>query len=252
MELAPNTQDDVLVSISRLSVRFDGEFVLENIDLTLYRHQILTLIGPNGSGKSTLVKTLIGAVKPAAGSLRVGAGLRIGYVPQRLHLDPTLPMTVKRFINLPHRQDPAAVERALDEAGAGHLLQATMSHLSGGQFQRVLLARALLTRPDILILDEATQGLDQRGTAEFYRRIEAVRQSYGCAVLMVSHDLNVVMRTADHVVCLNRTLCCEGKPEHVASSPDYQALFGEVLADDQGANPLALYRHHHEERANAG
>ncbi|WP_447554237.1 metal ABC transporter ATP-binding protein [Vreelandella sp. EE22] len=252
MGLAQYAQSDALVTVSRLNVRFGGERVLQDIDLTLYRHQVLTLIGPNGSGKSTLVKTLVGAITPTSGSVCVRAGQRIGYVPQRLHLDPTLPMTVKRFIDLPRRHDPRDVDRVLEEAGARHLLTATMSHLSGGQFQRVLLARALLARPDILILDEATQGLDQRGTAEFYQRIEAVRERYWCAVLMVSHDLNVVMRTADHVVCLNRTLCCEGKPERVASSPDYQALFGEALFDEKSANTLALYRHQHEGRADAG
>lgn len=247
MLLAQHAVNAAVLNVRQLNVRFGGQRILENINLELYRNQVVTLIGPNGSGKSTLVKTLVGAVKPDSGRVEIAPGCRIGYVPQRLHLDPTLPMTVKRFINLPRRHHSQDITKALQEADAENLMQATMSHLSGGQFQRVLLARALLSNPDILILDEATQGLDQRGTAEFYRRIDAVRRTYHCAVLMVSHDLHVVMRTANHVLCLNRVICCEGKPDRVASSPDYQALFGE-----HAAQTLALYRHQHKEAASAG
>ncbi|MCO7245636.1 metal ABC transporter ATP-binding protein [Halomonas sp. Mc5H-6] len=236
-----------LLRACQLNVRIGGKPILEDIHLALHREEIVTLIGPNGSGKSTLVKTLVGAIKPTSGRLEIDAGLNIGYVPQRLHLDPTLPITVSRFINLPHRHPRDDVPQALTNAGVEGLHNAAMSQLSGGQLQRVLLARALINRPDILILDEATQGLDHRGIADFYQKIEEVRQSYRCAILMVSHDLHVVMRTADHVLCLNGHICCEGKPERVASSPDYQALFGE-----QTAQMLAVYRHQHEEAAHAG
>ncbi|WP_404376644.1 ATP-binding cassette domain-containing protein [Vreelandella aquamarina] len=232
--------DNVLLSIDQLTVRFGQQTVLENINLSLTAGQIVTLIGPNGSGKSTLVKALIGAIKPSSGHITCSRDLKIGYVPQRLHLDPTFPMTVHRFINLPKRHTHRDIAEALAQAGAGHLLNAAMNHLSGGQLQRVLLARALLSRPSLLLLDEATQGLDHRGVAEFYQRIEQIRQRSQCAVLMVSHDLHVVMRTADHVICLNQHVCCEGQPEKVAASPQYQALFG-----DQTANTLAFYRHQH-------
>ncbi|OAZ97092.1 metal ABC transporter ATP-binding protein [Halomonas sp. G11] len=231
----------------QLNVRIGGKPILEDIHLALHREEIVTLIGPNGSGKSTLVKTLVGAIKPTSGRVEIDADLCIGYVPQRLHLDPTLPITVSRFMNLPRRHRRDDVHQALSNAGVETLHNAAMSQLSGGQLQRVLLARALINRPDILILDEATQGLDYRGVADFYKKIEEVRQSYRCGILMVSHDLHVVMRTADHVLCLNGHICCEGKPERVASSPDYQALFGE-----QTAQMLAVYRHQHEETAHAG
>ena len=234
------TTDAPLMQAEQLGVRFGKQRVLDDINLVLERGRIVTLIGPNGSGKSTLVKTLIGAIKPAAGRIVHAPDVRVGYVPQRLHLDPTLPMTVRRFVNLPKRHASHDIAEALEQAGAGHLLNAAMNHLSGGQLQRVLLARALLSRPNLLLLDEATQGLDHRGVADFYQRIEQIRQRSQCAVLMVSHDLHVVMRTADHVICLNGHICCEGQPEKVASSPQYQALFG-----DQTASTLAFYRHHH-------
>lgn len=235
-----SANDPALLTTEKLTIQFGKQPVLDNINLELRPGRIVTLIGPNGSGKSTLVKTLIGAIKPSAGRIIRSPDLRIGYVPQRLHIDPTFPLTVRRFINLPKRHDKLDIADALEQAGARHLLDAAMHHLSGGQLQRVLLARALLLRPTLLLLDEATQGLDHRGVAEFYQRIEQIRQRSQCAVLMVSHDLHVVMRAADHVICLNGHICCEGQPEKVASSPQYHAIFG-----DQTASTLAFYRHHH-------
>ncbi|UWQ92222.1 metal ABC transporter ATP-binding protein [Rhodobacteraceae bacterium M382] len=232
-----------LVEISGMSVRHGGLTALQNVDLTLRAGEIVTIVGPNGSGKSTLLKSIIGAVRPNTGSVRRKPGLRIGYVPQKLHIDPTLPLTVRRFLSLPRRVSTAEAGAALEQAGAGHLESRQMSGLSGGQFQRVLLARALLCKPELLILDEATQGLDQPGSAAFYRQIEEVRRDLGCGVLMVSHELHVVMAASDRVICLNGHVCCEGEPEHVASAPEYRALFG---TGTDGA--LALYRHEHNHR----
>ena len=229
-----------LVEIKDLSVRLGGATVLSHVDFRIDAGEIVTIVGPNGSGKSTLLRAIIGAQRPARGSITRAKGLRIGYVPQKLHIDPTLPITVERFLNLPKRIDPALCREALEQAGAGDLARHPMAGLSGGQFQRVLLARALLTQPQLLILDEATQGLDQPGSAAFYRRIEELRQDLGCGVLMVSHELHVVMAASDRVVCLNGHVCCHGTPEHVAQADEYRALFG---TGTQGA--LALYRHEH-------
>ena len=229
-----------LVNARHLSVDLGGHQVLHGIDLRIDPGEVVTIVGPNGSGKSTLLRALIGAVPLSHGSLTTRPGIRIGYVPQKLHVDPTLPLTVGRFLALPATPPAGTAETALDQAGAGDLAQRQMSQLSGGQFQRVLLARALLERPDLLLLDEATQGLDQPGSAAFYTLIANIRDTTGCAVLMVSHELHVVMAASDRVICLNGHVCCEGAPEHVASAPEYRALFG---TGTKGA--LALYRHEH-------
>ncbi|WP_424979506.1 zinc ABC transporter ATP-binding protein ZnuC [Leisingera sp. S232] len=229
-----------LLSLDGLSVAHGGNTVLSSVSLSIQAGEIVTVVGPNGSGKSTLLRSVIGALKPSRGTVTRAPGLRIGYVPQKLHIDPTLPLTVRRFLSLPVRVSDARAAEALEQAGAGNLAARQMSGLSGGQFQRVLLARALLCNPQLLILDEATQGLDQPGSAALYQRIEKVRQELGCAVLMVSHELHVVMAASDRVICLNGHICCEGAPEHVASAPEYRALFG---SGTQGA--LALYRHEH-------
>lgn len=229
-----------LISACGLDIVLGGRTILQDVTLDIMAGEIVTIVGPNGSGKSTLLRALIGAVRPKRGSVRRAPGLRIGYVPQKLAIDSALPMTVRRFLSLPRRIGNAAARHALEQAGVPDLGQRQMTDLSGGQFQRVLLARALLERPQILLLDEATQGLDQPGSAAFYRQIEEVRRDLGCAVVMVSHDLHVVMAASDRVLCVNGHICCEGTPEIVASAPEYRALFG---SGTRGA--LALYRHEH-------
>ena len=230
-----------LLEARDVDVRIGALRVLDRVNFRLEAGEIVTIVGPNGSGKSTFLRTLIGAHQPTSGTVTRAEGLRLGYIPQKLQIDSTLPITVARFLNLPWRVGSTKVREALAQAGVGDLAQRPMVGLSGGQFQRVLLARALLASPDVLVLDEATQGLDQTGSASFYRQIEEVRQTLGCAVLMVSHELHVVMAASDRVICLNGHVCCEGAPEHVASAPEYRALFG---TGTQGA--LALYRHDHD------
>ena len=244
----------MVIATRELSVHFGGKVALDNVSLSVDAGEIVTIVGPNGSGKSTLLRALIGALKPTTGTVMRSADLRIGYVPQRLNIDETLPMTVKRFLHLPRKHTKAALDSALTLAGVAGLEAQQVLSLSGGQMQRVLLARALLEQPSLLLLDEATQGLDQRGSVEFYQHIDHARQTLGCAVIMVSHDLHVVMRRTDRVICLNGHICCEGLPERVSNSPAYKALFG---LDEEGM--LALYRHHSEttlaateDSANAG
>lgn len=230
-----------LLQATDIAVNYGNQTVLDRVNIALTPGEIVTIVGPNGSGKSTLLRVLIGALRPRSGSVKRADGLRIGYVPQKLHIDPTMPLTVRRFLDLPNRVADAEAAAALETAGLTDLGKHQMADLSGGQFQRVLLARAILGRPQVLMLDEATQGLDQPGSASFYRQIEAVRRELGCAVLMVSHELHVVMSASDRVICLNGHVCCEGTPEVVSAAPAYRELFGTGTG---GA--LALYRHDHD------
>ena len=230
-----------LITVKNLSVTYGLNTVLKGVDFEIELGEIVTIVGPNGSGKTSLLKAIIGAIQPAEGSVTLKPRLKVGYVPQRLNFESTLPITVERFVRLTGKIDQKSCISALETAGVPELLKSQMSELSGGQFQRVLLARALLGNPEILILDEATQGLDQPGSASFYRQLETVRQNTGCAVLMISHDLHVVMSASDRVICLNGHVCCAGTPAVVASTPEYKALFGDGT---DGA--LALYRHDHD------
>jgi zinc transport system ATP-binding protein len=231
----------ILIEARDISVDLQGVEVLSHVTLRLNEGEIVTILGPNGSGKSTLLRALLGIVPVKSGSVTRTAGLRLGYVPQRLAVDASLPMTVRRFLSLPHRVTDADAAQALVRVGLEDIGGRQMAGLSGGQFQRVLLARALLSRPQLLVLDEPTQGLDQPGEAAFYRLIAEVRAETGAAVLMVSHDLHVVMAASDRVICLNHHICCEGTPRVVSNAPEYRALFG---LGTQGA--LALYQHHHD------
>ncbi len=230
-----------LITARGLALQFGGVRVLHDIDFTIERGEIVTIVGPNGSGKTSLLRALLGVVPPTKGKITRAKGLRVGYVPQRLHIDPGLPLPVARFLSLPLRAERAAMEAALARVGVPGVIGQNMATLSGGQFQRVLLARALLGKPDILMLDEPTAGLDQPGVASFYQLIEDVRRETGCAVLSVSHDLHVVMAASDRVICVNGHICCEGAPHVVRAAPEYRALFGFGTG---GA--LALYQHDHD------
>jgi zinc transport system ATP-binding protein len=219
--------------------------ILRDIDLAVHAGEIVTIVGPNGAGKTTLLRALIGAMRPSRGVVRRRPGLTIGYTPQKLAIDRTMPLTVDRFLALgsPGGGRAGTAERAaaLETAGISGLGGVQVTDLSGGELQRAALARALLRRPELLVLDEPTQGLDQPGEAAFYRLIERVRRDTGAGICMVSHDLHVVMSASDRVICLNGHVCCEGAPVHVSAMPEYRALFG---LGTRGA--LALYRHEHD------
>lgn len=232
-----------LITLENVSVAFGQRRVLSDISLNLRPGKILTLLGPNGAGKSTLVRVVLGLVAPDAGVIKRDKALRIGYVPQKLQLDTTLPLTVGRFMRLRPGTRKADLIPALKRVQAAHLIDAPMQKLSGGETQRVLLARALLNQPQLLVLDEPTQGVDVNGQVSLYNLIDELRKELDCAVLMVSHDLHLVMAKTDEVLCLNHHICCSGTPEVVSMHPEFISMFGH-----RGAEQLGIYRHNHNHR----
>ncbi len=231
-----------LVQATGIHVAMGGREVLAGVDAAVAEGEIVTLIGPNGAGKTTAVRVVLGLLEADRGRVYRRPGISIGYMPQRLSLDPALPMTVGRFLAFTGSDSGSGRrKRALDEAGVGGALETPLSDVSGGELRRVLLARALLRDPDLLVLDEPAQGVDVGGQAELYRLIGRLRESRGCGVLLVSHDLTMVMAKTDHVICLNRHVCCAGRPETVARDPSYAALFGE-----RAAPSFAVYQHRHD------
>ncbi|WP_237051524.1 ATP-binding cassette domain-containing protein [Magnetospirillum sp. ME-1] len=231
-----------LLQMSGVRLTHGGHAVLDRVDLSVEAGRIITVVGPNGAGKSSLLKVALGLLRPDAGSVERSAAA-IGYVPQRLDIGRLLPLSVRRFLAMavPGRVGNGTLEDMLDTVGAGHVLGRQVADLSGGELQRVLLARALLRRPDLLVLDEPVGGVDVAGQAELYDLITAQARDRGVGVLMVSHDLHVVMAATDHVVCLNRHVCCAGHPEAVSRHPEYLALFGPRVAAS-----LAIYTHAHD------
>jgi zinc transport system ATP-binding protein len=229
-----------LIEASGINVCLNGRQVLRDIDLRVGAQEIVTLIGPNGAGKTTLVRVILGLLKPDAGSVRRRKGIRIGYMPQRLALSDNLPLTAARFLDLAQSGKSPRMRDTVRELEIDHLLQNQMCTLSGGEMQRVLLARALLRDPDLLVLDEPVQGVDVTGQADLYALIGQIRDHHACGVLMISHDLHLVMAATDQVVCLNQHVCCSGHPDSVSQHPAYLELFGTPKSAK-----LAIYTHHH-------
>ena len=230
----------MLIEVSNLNVAYGRKKVLKDVNLTLSKNEIVTIVGPNGSGKTTLFKSIIGSVPITSGKVFIKPNLKIGYVPQVLNIDRSMPLTVERFLKLAKNRNDQGLLKARQVLGSDDLLSNQISNLSAGQLQRVLLGHALMNEPDILLLDEATRGLDQPGSADFYKKIEEIRDTTGCSILMISHDLHVVMSASNRVICLNGHICCQGEPKSVASSPEYKAMFGSKVE-----GTLALYQHNH-------
>ncbi len=229
-----------MIEAQQLTFAYDAQPVLQGIDLTLRKGEILTLIGPNGAGKTTLLRLLLGRLRPTGGRLWRRPGLRLGYMPQKLHLDPSLPVTTQRFLKLGLERGAPLDERWLQRIGVHTFLHQPLHSLSGGQLQRAMLCRAVMRQPDLLVLDEPLQGVDVQGQAQLYRLLADIRDQLGCAIVLVSHDLHLVMAQTDRVLCLNGHICCSGPPQAVQRHPEYRRLFGE----EQDA--FALYTHHHD------
>jgi zinc transport system ATP-binding protein len=232
---------DTLIELKDVSVRHGARALVAHVDLSIARGEIVTLIGPNGSGKSTTAKVVTGVLRPDGGTVTRKPGLTIGYVPQKLSVDWTLPLSVERLMTLTGRHGNAAIEEALGKVGASHLRRAAVQELSGGEFQRVLFARAMIRKPDLMVLDEPVQGVDFPGEVALYELIRTIRDTTNCGILMISHDLHVVMAETDTVICLNGHVCCRGTPDSVKASPEYLSLFG-----DRAARTHAFYAHHHD------
>ncbi|MBB4234275.1 ATP-binding cassette domain-containing protein [Rhizobium esperanzae] len=236
-----NTKGERLVSLDNVGVLRGGRWLVRGVEFSVSRGEIVTLIGPNGSGKSTSAKAAIGVLKPDEGRVERLAGLKVGYVPQKLSIDWTLPLTVRRLMALTGPLPESDMRAALEAAGIDHMLDAEVQHLSGGEFQRALMARAIARKPDLLVLDEPVQGVDFSGEIALYDLIKSIRNASGCGILLISHDLHVVMAETDTVICLNGHVCCRGTPEAVSRSPEYVRLFGS-----RAAQTLAVYSHHHD------
>ncbi len=241
-----------LLSGRGLAIERGGRRILTGVDIDIRPREIVTVIGPNGAGKTTLVRLLLGLDAPDRGTVHRRADLVIGYAPQRFDIDRALPMTVDRFLRLGQSWSGGSisgpqVRDALAEVGASHVAAQQMTSLSGGELQRVVLARALLRSPNLLVLDEPVRGVDYAGEAELYTLIGTLRDARGLGVLLVSHDLHVVMAASNRVVCLNRHVCCSGVPETVAQHPEYVRLFGA-----EAARAIAVYHHNHDHRHDLG
>jgi len=235
-----SANSQTLLSVENICKQFGDRKVLDHITLRVDEGQILTLIGPNGAGKTTLVRIALGLVEPDSGIVTQRPALRVGYMPQKVHVESTLPITVDRFMRLADNSDKKLIDSTLSMLNIAPLKQQQLVAISGGELQRVLLARALLRKPQLLVLDEPAQGVDLAGQAELYQLISRISKQSRCGVLMISHDLHLVMSSTDEVVCLNHHVCCHGKPEQVSNDPAYLDLFGDATA-----KALAVYTHDH-------
>ena len=245
MQIRAIFPEEPLLSLKNINVSFGDNQVLSNINLEIKANSITTIVGPNGGGKSNLLKVLLKLVPATSGEVIHHARLKIGYVPQKLFIDNSIPISVEKFLKLKPKATQQAINETLELFSITHLKNHKMQKLSGGEMQRVMLARAILDRPQLLVLDEPMQGVDITGQTELYQLLNKVRSRLNCAILMVSHDLNIVMANTDEVLCVNRHICCAGTPETIANDPHFIHFFG-----DQFAKNVAIYTHKHNHHHN--
>ena len=232
--------NNILVKLNNVGFRQKQKWLVQGVSLKVKKGEIVTLIGPNGSGKSTTAKIALGLLKNIEGEVEKFTN-KIGYVPQKISIDWTLPLRVRDFMLLTDKLKEDTMEEALSLTGVVDLKDKSLGNLSGGEFQRVLLARAISKKPELLVLDEPVQGVDFTGEIALYELIKEISEKLNCGILLISHDLHTVMSATDYVVCLNGHVCCSGSPKEVAKNNEYKALFGE-----QAAQTLSIYEHKHD------
>ncbi|MBT4113387.1 ATP-binding cassette domain-containing protein [Candidatus Pelagibacter bacterium nBUS_33] len=235
-----NSDKNILVELNKVGFKQNNKWLVEGVTLKVEKGKIVTLIGPNGSGKSTTAKIALGIYKNIEGSVEKFTN-KVGYVPQKISIDWTLPLRVYDFMLLTEDIKDEAIEEALTLTGVTHLKNENLGNLSGGEFQRVLIARAISKKPELLVLDEPVQGVDYTGEIALYELIKKISDTLNCGILLISHDLHTVMTATDHVVCLNGHVCCSGTPMDVAKNNEYKTLFGE-----QASQILTVYEHKHD------
>jgi len=235
-----SSENSTLVKLNNAGFKQNDKWLVEGVSLTVEKGKIVTLIGPNGSGKSTTAKIALGIYKNIEGSVEKYTN-KVGYVPQKISIDWTLPLRVYDFMRLTENIKDEAIEEALTLTGVIHLKNKNLGNLSGGEFQRVLIARAISKKPELLVLDEPVQGVDYTGEIALYELIKRISDTLNCGILLISHDLHTVMTATDHVVCLNGHVCCSGSPMDVAKNNEYKTLFGE-----QASQILSVYEHKHD------
>lgn len=230
----------MLIELDKISLSFSGRSILEEVSLSVNRGEIVTLIGPNGAGKSTIMKIALGLLEPDSGQVRRAPDISIGYMPQKIMIEDILPLSVRGFLTLRPGTTPSQVDDVMTLVRIAHVADSPVQSISGGEMQRVLMARALLGNPDLIVLDEPVQGVNIGGQEELYHLISRIRDERNCGVLMISHDLHMVMAGTDRVICLNRHVCCSGAPENIQDHPEYKAMFGPEV------DAIALYTHRHD------
>ena len=218
-----------LISLTNINLKFANKNILENIDIDIKKDDFITVIGPNGSGKSTLIKIIIGSLKPDSGNIKRSKNLKIAYVPQKMEINKTIPINTQYFLKLHQKIDQKLFDKIINDLKITDFLNTSLSELSGGEKQRILLAKALLSQPNLLILDEPAQNLDISGQLEFYNYINELHREQKISILMISHDLHIVMSSSKKVICLHHHICCQGEPKIIAQNPDFKEIFGDDM-----------------------